>query len=416
MVGRRLSVLWIFGALTGAVGRASRDNTSHAILAPPHRLALCLTGLINHGEPNGVTGPNLRAALRRPEQLERLGKWLTSIRALNVKVDIFLTLELNDHPKKHPVVSSRARMIESEYAPVNSSLTHPVPPAVLVPILTSLQPVRLSLVGDEAPFCTRRQITCACSKAFPRWWEQISKARMCSDAVGAYERQKAVHYDAHLQMRSDLHVGADASARPSVIMAALDYAMANPTHVFLKPYAGGSSPMTGTFGQADWYWLAARPAAVKLMSVVDASCAWQYCTASLSTTVLANERLLVRWALRHGLSLSTMNSPHDKRVDASKREAKQCNMVEAYEVNLLREVPAAECITSALHVAAAYHNLTLCCKLKIQHEATWALHEDELLSWRYYTMCDSDPDLARQRLQSAQYSLADAMKQLCSRC
>ena len=111
MVGRRLSVLWIFGALTGAVGRASRDNTSHAILAPPHRLALCLTGLINHGEPNGVTGPNLRAALRRPEQLERLGKWLTSIRALNVKVDIFLTLELNDHPKKHPVVSSRARMI-----------------------------------------------------------------------------------------------------------------------------------------------------------------------------------------------------------------------------------------------------------------------------------------------------------------
>ena len=93
MVGRRLSVLWIFGALTGAVGQASGEarpsNTSHAILAPPHRLALCFTGLINHGEPNGVTGPNLRAALSRPEQLERLGKWLTSIRALHVKVDIW---------------------------------------------------------------------------------------------------------------------------------------------------------------------------------------------------------------------------------------------------------------------------------------------------------------------------------------
>ena len=33
---------------------------------------------------------------------------------------------LNDHPKKHPVVSSRARMIESEYAP-SFTINTPMP-------------------------------------------------------------------------------------------------------------------------------------------------------------------------------------------------------------------------------------------------------------------------------------------------
>lgn len=309
---------------------ASRAHRKRQPLGTSRRLALCLTGLINHGEPNGAMGPNLRAPLSSPQQLARLGAWLERIRSLNVTVDIFLALELNEHPKKHPITSNLASMLASERAPVISSQARPVSPAKLVPIITSLQPVRMSLVGDEAPFCTRRPSFCKCNQAFPRWWEQMSKIRTCSNLVGAYERQTAVHYDGHLQMRSDNDVQADQSVSPSIIASALDYVSTYPTHAFVKPYSSDSNPVRANFGQADFYWLAARPAAAALTSLVDASCAWQRCIAGLSPTPLANERLFVRWALRNGISLSTTKSPTDKLVDANQRDAKQCNHVEAY--------------------------------------------------------------------------------------
>ena len=100
--------------------------------------------------------------------------------------------------------------------------------------------------------------------------------------------------------------------------AAVDYAVSHPSHVRVRgdAYTHSADPAASTqFGMADWYWLAARPAATTLSSVVEAPCAWQRCIARLGGPPLQNERLMVLWALSNKLTVSAMESPQAKRIN-----------------------------------------------------------------------------------------------------
>ena len=95
-----------------------------------------------------------------------------------------------------------------------------------------------------------------------------------------------------------------------------------------------------TFNTIDWFWMARRHAAFRLMDFVTASCEWHTCVLAgmvpAQRSTLLNERVLVEWGLRGGLRIRRMagaNASARERESVKAREREDARVVAAGRVN-----------------------------------------------------------------------------------
>ena len=253
------------------------------------RVAFLLSGLLMHGMVGSY-------ALSEPQQIARIKAWIDELRAANVDVDVFVHTELFVHPPK---------LRSTERVPLDASALRSVPPVKLAAMLEALKPVKLSL-HHESPFCAQRgRDFCSCTAAWPRWTEQMLKVARCMELVREYERETLMPYSWVISMRGDYNTeAADHNSAARHVLSVLRTAD-SPRLVRTKPFAGPAGRFDSGYGQADWFWMAQRSAADTMTSVVNASCAWLRCIHATPGSI-QNERLLVEWALKGGLTIAKM--------------------------------------------------------------------------------------------------------------
>ena len=308
----------------------SKDNSTTTCPPPMKKsrsLAFLATGLLTHGA--GGFAP-----LSEPKQYNRIKQLLGELRsgsvikdssqkdgAYGISVDLFLHLELHQHPKKD--LHNPAVGVEAVGSHAASGAVTSVPPSLLGPVLTALEPIKLSL-HNEAPYCMQRgprfcpkseptadirypKLTGGCTRAWPRWWEQMLKISRAMNLVREYERETQRMYGWVISMRADYNpFQPDHNSAAANILSVMMKARSRGV-VRTKPFAGASGRIDSGYGQADWFWLALREDAEHVTSIAsNASCEWLRCIGGTHATAIQNERVLVEWALKGGLSVAKM--------------------------------------------------------------------------------------------------------------
>lgn len=284
-----------------ARARASSSPRSPPLVATtPTSAALCLSGLAAHG----MVGSH---AITEPAQYERLARWVGDIRERGrVRLDVFAHLDLRREARPK-TLATQGRAVEfgggrAHARGDDDAATGPLPLRVLDGAVQRLRPVNVSLHRDP-PFCGgARAAYCNCTRAWPRWLEQMLKRERCMELVRAHERRVGAAYDWVMQMRSDYNTEApDHASRAVDLVAALTEASPDERLVRTKPHF----PPPG-YGQMDFFWLSRRAAADTMTSLLHASCAWLRCATAHAPQHMQNERLLVEWALRGKLRVTKM--------------------------------------------------------------------------------------------------------------
>lgn len=239
-------------------------------------------------------------ALSNPHGYGRISAWADAIRAEGVSVDIFVHTELAEYTPK-----TRGNQAEA----VDGEQLRSVPPIELIGMIRDLHPVKLSLHGEPGFCSVRRHDFCECTRSWPRWLEQQLKVQRCMELVRAYEAETKVPYRWVASMRNDYDMDAPGhNTAAGNVVSVMIRDRGRPGLVRTKPFHGTGHATD--YGQADWFWLAQRAAADRMASVLNASCGWLRCMqASYKYEDMANERLLVEWALRGGLSITKMPPP-----------------------------------------------------------------------------------------------------------
>lgn len=278
--------------------KGSFNHTNGLTEPSKTRAAVCLTGLLTHGMQGS-------AAISEASQLERMKTWRSAIEAGGVAVDVFVYTELSEHPPK---------TIKTEKSSIGRSgdgdrEVHSVRPSRLIEVLRVLNPVKI-LLHDEPPYCVQRPSYCRDTKSWPRWLEQMFKVNRCMRLVHEYERETRRPYDWIIQMRSDYNTdGADHNAKAANVLGVLRTTARDSRVVHMKPFFAPPG-----YGQADMFWVAPRPAADAMASVVNASSAWLQCITATAPAHVQNERLLVEWALRSGITVVKMPPAANPRL------------------------------------------------------------------------------------------------------
>ena len=212
--------------------------------------------------------------------------------------DLFLVLDLAHYTPKKVMVRDTCAPVESRASLRNTSRSR------LAAAMRALEPADL-LYYEDAPVCLTH--ACACSMSYPRWWEQMAKARACFDRVRLYERTHNFTYRFVNKVRSDYNFevdGGDAAAVAKAYEAAPPYSRT--AHV--QPWQRG-----GCYHLLDWFMLVPRDVAhIFFVERRDISCTWLRCLLTRyagdleSQACMLDERVLVEWALAHGASFRAL--------------------------------------------------------------------------------------------------------------
>ena len=242
--------------------------------------ALCLSGLAFHG----MVGSS---AIVQSAQYTRLFRWVNELKLKKVNIDVFMYLDLRQY---------RAKTVDTQSKPVENVSQRPSSTTELTDAVRVLRPVKF-LLHEEKPVCMQQAAFCQCTKAWPRWLEQMLKRQRCMELIHNRERETGYRYDWVMQMRSDYNTEAAGHAsRAPDILAAMTAGAQHPQVVHTKPFFSPPG-----YGQMEFFWLSQRRAADTMSSVLNASCAWLQCVTALAPRDMQNERLLVEWAHRGGL-------------------------------------------------------------------------------------------------------------------
>ena len=298
-----------------------RRTEAGASSARGARVALCVAGL---GE-----------WISLPENLLGARVWLQGLRR-ELDLDVFMHLELYAHPL-------RSKRNDAPGRPVHQEQRSTVPAYSLAGVLEHFKPVKLA-VHEEKPYCAQRDNPCRCTITSERWFEGNLKMHRCSKAIRKYEIEQRMRYDWILAMRPeyfgrdhDRH-GRPHHTTPADIAAVIahdaepgyDTTVWAMAHMFRAP----------AFYTVDWFWMARRQAAFRLMDLVTASCEWHTCVLNgmvpVQRATMANERVLVEWGLRDGLRFARMvavNASARERERATAAEREDARVVAAGRVN-----------------------------------------------------------------------------------
>jgi hypothetical protein len=274
--------------------------------------ALCLSGLAFHG----MVGSS---AIVHSAQYTRLSRWINELKLKQVNIDVFMYLDLRQYGAK--TVDTQSKLVET--LSLRPSLTSQLTDAIRI-----LRPVKF-LLHDENPVCLQRAAWCQCTKAWPRWLEQMLKRQRCMEMIRTREHETSYRYDWVMQMRSDYNTEAAGHAsRAADIAATMTAGAQHPLVVHTKPFFSPPG-----YGQMDFFWLSQRRAADTMSSLLNASCAWLQCVTALAPRDMQNERLLVEWAHRGGLRFMKLQ-PAERtpgtlaHVFSGGHEMRKCDKIE----------------------------------------------------------------------------------------
>lgn len=230
-----------------------------------------------------------------------ISKYLAELTSSGARSDLFLHLDLR---------ITWAQLVWDGNCPKASSL--PVLERQLEPMLQMLRPTSFTIANETRCYCLARN--CSCSASYPSWWEQVHKwARAFEQLVRHENTFVGRPYDFVIKLRDDYQpvaspiFGGSSEATLLAFRALHPQGRAVTNMAFVQPWYAGRC-----YGQLDWFWVATRPAAAILARMDEAPCNWQRCLSRryvqdhVAMGCMRNERMLVEWALDHGVFIAAL--------------------------------------------------------------------------------------------------------------